>query len=317
VKERSRWRHLAEYTVFRALVCMIDALPMPVAVRLAECLTFFITRVLPAKLTRRYVARENIRIAFGDSLSTAEVEQMIDAMWLHLFRMVIEIVQLPRKLRLYNCADVVDFLRRDETVRAMCAGRPIIMLSGHFGNWEMATSTTGVFGFPCGIVARDLDNPYLHDWFARFRRATGHRLISKKGGSGDMLGFLEARGQLAMLCDQDAGGSGLFVDFFGKPASTFKSIALLALEYRAVICVSYARRLPDNFTTNRWVKYELGTEEIIDTADFDGSDAVRELTERYTTALERAIRRAPEQYFWVHRRWKSQPRQRKAKQRAA
>ena len=132
-----------------------------------------------------------------------------------------------------------------------------------------------------------------------------------------MLGFLEARGQLAMLCDQDAGGSGLFVDFFGKPASTFKSIALLALEYRAVICVSYARRLPDNFAANRWVKYELGTEEIIDTAEFDGPNAVRELTEQYTAALERAIRRAPEQYFWVHRRWKSQPRQRKAKARAA
>ena len=305
-----RLRHLAEYTVFRTIVCIIAALPLRTSVRLAEGLAFVVHRVLPRKLSRYHVSRENLRIAFGEGQSEAAIDRLVHRMWIHLFRMIIEIVQLQRKLRLYNVADITVYRNRNAMVRAMCCGRPVLMLSGHYGNWEIANATNGIFGFPMGVVARDLDNPYLHEWFARFRQHTGHRLISKKGGGEEMTQLMERRGVVGMLGDQDAGSKGLFVPFFGKDASTFKSIALLALQYRAVICVAYARRLPDDFVNNRWVKYEIGCEEIIDPLDHDGPDAVREITERYTQALERIVRLAPEQYFWVHRRWKSEPRQR-------
>jgi len=106
------------------------------------------------------------------------------------------------------------------------------------------------------------------------------------------------------LGDQDAGSHGLFVDFFGHPASTFKSIALLALRYQALICVGYAIRLDSDDGPER---FEVGCEELIDPATFDGSDPVTDLTRAYTQALERIVRRAPEQYFWLHRRWKSKP----------
>ena len=310
-RERRKWRHLAEYFVFRVIVCLIDALPTRVTVRLAESLAFVVFHFLPKKMTRYEVARQNLQTAFGDSYSDREMDQILYRMWVHLFRLVVEVVQLPRKLRLYNCADVFQFRNRDDSVKALCSGRPAIVLSGHFGNWEMAVSAFGIYGFPMGVVARDLDNPYLHDWFMRFREYTGHRLLSKKGGGGDMVAFLEQRGNLALLCDQDAGKRGLFVPFFGEPASTFKSIALLALEYDAVIVVGYALRLPDDFTAHPWVRFEQGCEAVIDSRDFQGPDAIRELTAAYTKALERAIERAPEQYFWVHRRWKSQPRQRR------
>lgn len=308
-----QWRYFAEYLVFRGVVCLIDALPTRVTVRLAEMLAFVVFRCLPRKMIRYEVARQNLKTAFGDRYSEAELEEIQRKMWIHLFRLVIEIVQLPRKIRLYNCADVVRFHNRDESVKALSSGRPVIVLSGHFGNWEMAVSTFGVFGFPMGVVARDLDNPYLHRWFMRFREHTGHRLLSKKGGGGDMVEYLERRGNLALLGDQDAGKRGLFVPFFGQPASTFKSIALLALQYRAVIVVGYAMRLPDDFSNSRWVRYEQGCEAVLDSEDFQGPDAIRELTAAYTAALERAILRAPEQYFWVHRRWKSQPVERKKK----
>lgn len=306
-RAKRKWRYLAEYLVFRFVVCLIDALPTRVSVRLAEMLAFAVFWFLPRKISRYEVARENLKTAFGETCSDAQIDKIIQKMWVHLFRLVIEIVQLPRKLRLYNCADVMDFRNRDDSVKAMSCGRPVLVLSGHFGNWEMAVSTFGIFGFPMGVVARDLDNPYLHRWFMRFREHTGHRLLSKKGGGGDMVEYLERHGNLALLCDQDAGNKGLFVPFFGQPASTFKSIALLALQYRAVILVGYAIRLPDDFSNNRWVRFEQGCEEVIDTLDYQGPDAIRELTMAYTAALERAIRRAPEQYFWVHRRWKSQP----------
>lgn len=309
----SRLRHLLEYTLFRVVVCILNALPPRASRSLAEAAAAVVHRLLPRKLSRYEVARQNIRTAFGDRYSDDEIDALIYRMWVHLFRMVGEIVQLPRKFRLYNCADVVSFRNRDQMVRTLCCGRPVMVLSGHFGNWEIATSTFGVFGFSAGVVARDLDNPYLHDWFRRFRQGTGHRLLSKKGAGADLVQFLERRGHVALLCDQDAGSRGLFVPFFGKNASTFKSIALLAAQYRAVICVGYARRLKDDFRRNRWVRYELGCETIIDPLAIDADDEIREITERYTQALERAIWRSPEQYFWVHRRWKSVPRRRAEK----
>lgn len=308
---RSRkWRHLAEYVAFRMVACVIDALPWRVSVALSELLAFVFVRVLPRRWTRHRVACENLRRAFGPGLSDAQCDRLVEAMWTHLFRLVAEIVQLPRKLRLGNCADVIRFRHRDHTVRALCSGRPVIVLSGHLGNWEMANALFGVFGFRLGVVARDLDNPLLHAWFARFRRSTGHAMISKNGGGDDMVRILQRHGIVALLGDQDAGPKGMFVDFFGHPASTFKSIALLAVESRAVICVGYAVRLPDDDADRRWVAYEFGCEDVIDPLEYDGPDRLREITQRYTSALERIIRRAPEQYFWVHRRWKSEPRRR-------
>ncbi len=215
-------------------------------------------------------------------------------------------------------ADVLDFLGRDDCVKAMCSGRPVLFLGGHFGNWEISVNTFGHFGFPMGVVARHLDNPYLHDWFLKFRESTGNSLIAKHGASSDLMEIMERGGMASLLCDQDAGRSGLFVDFFGKPASTFKSIGLLALQYNALIVVGGAWRLPDDCQRdNRWVRFNLTTQDVIDPADFQGTNGLAELTQRFTTSLEQLIRRAPEQYFWVHRRWKSQPGARRARRTAA
>ncbi len=304
-------RQFAEYVAFRTIVCAVRALPLRPSIWLARGLAGFVFHVLPRRLTRHAVASDNIRTAFGDSLSEADVDRMIHEMWIHLFRVIIEIAQLPDKIRLYNCTDVIEFYQREQSVRALSCGRPVIFLSGHFGNWELANTTFGCFGFPTGVVARDLDNPWLHKWFERFRQHTGHRLISKNGGSELMTRFLEAGGNLGLLADQDAGRRGMFVDFFGKPASTFKSIALLAREYDAVIAVAYARRLPDDFQNARWVRFEIGCEQVLDPRDY-GMDIER-MTQDYTTALERVVRKSPEQYFWVHRRWKSRPGQRRAR----
>jgi KDO2-lipid IV(A) lauroyltransferase len=268
---------------------------------------------LPQKLVRGDVARANLRFAFPER-TDAQIERILLGMWRHLFRMIFEIIQLPRKVGRDNMADVFTFRNRDETVRAMCSGRPVLVLGGHFGNWEVGNVAFGAFGFPVNGVARDLDNPYLHEWFLKIRRKSGGKLISKRGGGGEMTEVLEHRGLLGLLCDQDAGDKGLFVPFFGRNASTFKSIALLAMEYRALIVVGYSQRLPDDFQNAHWVRYEIGCEDIIDPEDASG---VEEITRRFTAALERVVRRAPEQYFWVHRRWKSKPRERVKRLRGA
>lgn len=311
MKRRQPIRHWCEYIAFRIFVCLIDILPTSACVGLSRAMAFFVTRCLPRKWTRYKIARENIRQAFGDRKSDAEIDLMIHQMWIHLFRMVTEIVQLPRKIRLYNCADVVSFLGRNRIVRAMCSGRPVIIVTGHFGNWEIANVTLGLFGFHIGVVARDLDNPLLDRWFRRWREQTGTTMIPKKGGGGQIVEQLEQTNVVGMLCDQDAGRKGMFVPFFGKEASSYKSIALLAMQYRAVICVGYARRLPDSSRSNRWVRFELGCVDVIDPDDYQSGDAVRQITERYTRSLEEAIEMSPEQYFWLHRRWKSRPKERR------
>jgi len=308
-------RFFCEYVFFCTVVFTLRCLPVRSVRRIADAHAWFLHRVVPQRLTRYSVAAQNIRCAFGDDVSEADVDRITYGMWRHLFRMVCEIIQLERRFRLYNCTDVIRFHQRNECIQAVATGRPVLFLGGHFGNWEISVNTFGHFDFPMGVVARDLDNPWLHSWFKRFRESTGNWTISKSGASTQLVEELSAGCSVSLLCDQDAGPRGVFVDFFGKPASTFKSIALLALQYDAIIVVGGAWRLPDHEQYNsRWTQFELTTEDIIDSRDFTTADAVVRITQKFTTALESLIRRAPEQYFWVHRRWKSAPRVKRSKQ---
>jgi len=311
-----------EYVGFRCVTCLLQMLSARQTARMAQTLAWLFVDVLPKRLTRYEVAYENISRAFGvredtakrqasdlnSQLTPTEIHEMIRGMWVHLFRLVAEIVQLPRVMTLTNCRDIAVFRNRHLVVSAFCSGRPVIVLGGHFGNWEVSTSTFGLFGMPMGIVGRAIDNPLIDRWFVKSREATGHRLIDKNGAAPEMVALMEAGGFLGLMCDQDAGGKGMFVDFFGQPASTFKSIALMALQYKALIIVGYGMRLQDDFVNSRWSQFELGCEDVIDPLTLEADDEIREITQRFTSALERIVRRAPEQYFWVHRRWKSEPR---------
>ena len=136
-------------------------------------------------------------------------------------------------------------------------------------------------------------------------------MIAKHGDLDRINALMASGGNLALLADQDAGQKGLFVDYFGRPASTYKSIALLALEYDAVIVVGGAVRV------GRPLGYRILIEDFIDPKEYVKSpDAVKQITQRYTAGLERLVRRHPEQYLWLHRRWKHQPVARKSKKAA-
>lgn len=304
-------RHRFEFLVFRTIVCVIDCFPLRTNVWLSSWIAAFIHYALPRKWTRYDVAYENLRRAFGDRYTNDEIDRLVYQMWIHLFRTVIEFVQSTRKLHLHTYRDLIDFADFTRTNEAICSGRRVLMLGGHFGNWEIGTALFGMWGFPMGIVAREMDNPYLHAWFLKQREITGHRMLLKSGNFDEMVVLLEKGGNLGLLCDQDAGPRGVFVDFFGSPASTFKSIALLALEYDALLMVGYSIRKPDEFGRQLWSQFEVGCEAVIDPRQITSLDPVTEITRQFTSALERAIRRAPEQYFWIHRRWKSEPRKRK------
>lgn len=300
-------RHRLEFLGFRLMVCAIECLPVRVAARLADGLAWCVQFLLPRKVTRFPVTLENLRRAFGAELSEREAVAIGYGMWRHLFRTVVEVVQSPRKLHLWNYRRLTEFVGLQETNTALLSGRRLLLLAGHFGNWEIALALFGMWGFPLGVVAREMDNPLLDRWFRRYREGRGHRQMFKKGGYDDMLVLLQKGGNLGLLCDQDAGPRGLFVDFFGHPASTFKSIALLAMEYDAIVVVGCSARCDDDFTHSTWSQFEVRCEGVIDPRELSSDNPTREITQRFTTALENAIRRHPEQYFWVHRRWKSEP----------
>ena len=157
-------------------------------------------------------------------------------------------------------------------------------------------------------IARRIDNRHLDRFLARFRSGTGQTILDKNDDYERIQQVLREGGAIAMLADQDAGPRGTFVDFFGRPASTFKSIALLALEFNAAIIVVGVPKVGEP------MRYHLSSEDVILPEDFaNEKDPAKAITQRYTAALERIIRQAPGQYFWLHRRWKHQPPVRKSR----
>ena len=191
----------------------------------------------------------------------------------------------------------------DEMIRVMLERKSgAIFVTGHFGNWEVLGYTIATVGFPNYAVARPMDNPYINQWVLGVREKQGLRIIDKKGAMGSLDDILQAGGCLGFIADQDAGRKGAFVDFFGRPASTFKAIALLAMRHEAPILVGYARRLDTFFN------FEIGVQRIIFPCEWaEKDDPMIWITQEYTLAIEQLARGAPEQYLWAHRRWKHRP----------
>lgn len=305
-KARSPWADFAVYAAVRALVGLIQALPLRTAMAMGESLGRLAYRL---DKRHRQVALENLAHAFPETMADTvpggarRREAMALSTFIHFARMVVEMVWLPRLCRLTVYRDHVELGDRPgDLVRLLLSGRPVIMATGHFGNWEMAGYLLGLLGFRSYAIARVLDNPRLEAFLKKFRQRTGQTILAKKGDFDRITEVLSAKGILATLADQDAGPRGQFVSFFNRPASTHKALALMALEYDAPVVVCGTARVGSP------LRYRLEIEEIIEPSAFkDQPGAVARLTEAYTAALERLVRRYPEQYFWLHRRWKHEP----------
>ena len=177
------------------------------------------------------------------------------------------------------------------------------MVTGHLGNWEVLGYLLGVIGLRLHAVFRPLDNPLISDWLFGIRQRRGLQLITKWGASQQMLDVLDDGGILGFIADQNAGDNGLFVPFFGRLASTYKSIGLLALKQNVPIVCGSARRIDQSF------QYEITVGDIIYPQQWQTQpDPLYYITARYMRAIEMMIRECPDQYLWMHRRWKSRPR---------
>lgn len=185
--------------------------------------------------------------------------------------------------------------------RAMDAHGRALVLTAHLGNWELLAAAHRLTGYPLSIVVRPLDSPWLDALADRLRRKAGVELIAKRGALRPVLKALAAGRMVAILLDQNASRhESVFVDCFGCPASTSKSLALLAARTGAPVVPIFIRR------DGRGHRVTIHPALPVPAASDRGRAAV-ELTARCTATIEAAVREAPEQWLWIHNRWRTRP----------
>jgi KDO2-lipid IV(A) lauroyltransferase len=302
--------HYAVYLIVRIFICLLQAVRIETCYQFARGLAWLATDLIPL---RRDLIDDNLLHAFPN-MTPNDRRRMARQMWEHLFLMLAEIAHFPRKVHDTNWRDYIRFKNEAQMMRELFRSRPRVFVSGHYGNFELAGYTLGLFGFATFTVARPLDNPYLDRFVNHFRALKGQYVLPKQGSAQEASALLEGRGTLGVLGDQHAGNKGCWVNFFGRPASTHKAIAVFALSNEASLMVGYARRL------GRPLQYEMAMEALLDPATMDPDQKnVTSLTQWYSDVLEQIVRIAPQQYWWVHRRWRDDrgPKKRAAQNRAA
>lgn len=253
---------------------------------------------------RRKRATDNIIRSLPD-LSRDEAEDICRRSMRHLLQtFVVEVLFTPRLVTPTTWHRYVRFTDVQEALSILTKPQAAILISGHCGNFEMLGFSLATVGYPMTALARPLDLPRINDWLLDVRQKRGMTILTKFGALDEVPRLLQERRRVAFIADQNAGDKGLFVPFFNRLASAYKSIALLAMRFEVpIICGTARRRQPDRF------EYEIRVKDVIHPPDWhQQDDPVYYITARYTRAIEEMVRDDPEQYFWVHRRWKSRPR---------
>jgi KDO2-lipid IV(A) lauroyltransferase len=296
------------YLAVRVFVCIAQTMRISTCRRIAAALAWFVTQLLHV---REEVIDDNLRQVFP-SMKSSQRNRLARGMWEHLVMMLCEIAHAPRKIHRTNWRRYFTMHQNRQMMEYFLDPRPTIVVSGHFGNFEMAGFAAGLLGFPSYTIIRPLDNPYLNQYVNRFRSLHGQYILEKQGSSVEAEAVLERGGMLALLGDQHAGPRGCWVDFLGRPASCHKALAVFSLVSGAPLLVCYARR------TGNPLQFEVGLVAATDPLVHpERCQSVRSLTMWYNAMLETVIRRDPEQYWWVHRRWKGEPPSRRLPVRAA
>ena len=251
---------------------------------------------------RRGVVLGNFRRVFGDYLPPPEILKLVQAYYAHYVRFLLEFIRLP--FMSAECRKSWIRLENTESpIRAHQQGKGILLLTGHFGNFEVA-SVVGLTQFPqyqglLHFVRRPLKPKFLNDLVTRRFRRAGFGTLSKRCSLDAILNLLAGGAIIVYAFDQHAGKSdGITVDFFGHPAGTFKSVALLALTTGAPVIPVSSWREPDG-------SHVLRFEDPLPLIECpDAGEAIRRNTQAYNAVIERLLLRHPEQWIWMHRRWK-------------
>lgn len=251
---------------------------------------------------RRLIAIHNIRRAFPEK-SLSEVIKIAKGVYKNFAIVAAEFFEIPSlNMEIINRTIEVEGL--DNCRKALEKNKGLLMFGAHFGNWELQAAAFAILLKPLMVIYRPLDNKILENIVTGIRSATGNIPVDKRFAMRKMLRFLKDNGGLGILIDQNwAWQEGCFVDFFGRPACTTNGLAIIALHTEAPVIPAFMVRMPDG-------KYRIIIEKEVDIIKTDNreSDIVVN-TQRFTKIIEDMVRRYPDQWFWVHQRWKTHPSQ--------
>ena len=284
--------------IFLFLYILLRIIPVPLqpwlACRLGD-LAYF------SSAPRRRQMRQNLKIAFKDRYTDEELDAIARRSYHNLVMSMFEFIRFP----LYKDEDIARMapVEGEENIRAALErGRGAIIVSAHFGNWEILAARIHTLGFPMTVVGRDQNDSLLNEFIVRLRTSKGTKNVPRGTPMfKHMTGLLEANELVGLVSDQNAGVRGVFVDFFDVPASTFKGPGLFAVKTGcAVIPIFIVRQ-----GYQKHIGY-LGPEVTIEPTGDAGQD-ITAWCSAFSAAIEDFVRRHPDHWLWIHKRWKTRP----------
>lgn len=291
-------RHRLEYAPVWLIVRVLGTLPRPLA-RAGGIALAWLFYLLHFRL--RSVGMRNLEIAFPEK-SAGERRRIIRKLFTGLGRHLAEFCLLPRYTRQDVAqAAVYDGMENYEAARAH--GKGVLFLTGHFGGWEIGSLVHSIVGYPMQMVVRELDNPYVSDLVTRYRCLHGNKVLDKDDFARGLLSAMRSGETVGILMDTNmTPPQGIFVDFFGVPACTASGLARVALKTGCTVVPGFT--LWDAALGKYRVQF-LPALELIRTGNDEADVAAN--TQAFTRVIEEYARRYPEQWLWVHRRWKTRP----------
>jgi len=293
-------REWLEYAALRLVMAVLAAVPLRLAVRLGALLGSIVYLV---DVPHRRIGMRNLAIAFPEK-ALAERRRILRGSFQNLGRMAVELAHLPALPR-EELEQMVRFEDEAWWREAIGWQRPsgVLVLSGHFGNWELLVFAHGMRGHPVHLVHRAIANRRVDRWLHELRTRAGTHTIRKSAAAGAVLRALHERGLLVLPIDQNSTrGLGVFVDFFGVPASTNAGMARIALRADAPVVPVFIVREGGSARHRVHVLPIMRVERTGDPV----SD-VRHNTQRFTAVFEEMVRRHPDHWLWMHKRWKTRP----------
>jgi len=284
--------HLLSYVIVRLTCTVLTLLPLSFSYFLARGIGNFAFHILRY---RRQVVMENLQVAFGREMEKSRLEEIAAESYRQMAMSFIELMIVPKLQK--QIRTILEPEHFSLIQRLLQQGNGLITVSGHLGNWELqGAAAATAMSEPFTVAAAQQSNPYINRFITQRRNAMGLEVAGTKEAMKLLLKALRNRQAVGLVADQNAGLSAVFVDFFGKTAAAHPGPAQLALKFGAPMLVGAAIRTgPGQFKV------------LARQVEIKEDDTVETLTQRHVKILESFIRQYPEQYFWLHRRWKTRP----------
>ena len=291
-------RHRLEYAIAWLFIKFIGSLPRPLARGFGVILGRLVY-LLHAKLRR--VGERNLQLAFPDK--TADERQLIlRGVFTSLGRQLGEVCLFPRYTR-ENVSEVVAYDGFENFEQALQRGKGVLFLTAHLGGWELSAFAHSLYGHPLNVVMRSLDNPYMDRLTREYRTLHGNRMLDKDENVRGLLAAMRAGETAGVLMDTNmTPPQGIFVKFFGIDACTASGVARIAMRTDAAVVPGFT--IWDAQTEKYRLRFDPALT-LIRTGD-EEADIVAN-TQLFTSVIEEKVRQYPDQWLWVHRRWKTRP----------